>query len=141
MCFKNADTDDVSHSTVIESTAAQPESVIGYFTNTLMTSLRLVGGFDVMFAKVKDFFENHLFGARVDLTDPNVLRNLSELEARNIILESFKTAINALTVTDRGSTEVRNYIKYSDLRPRAVHPQDYVVPHQAISTRITGHSS
>jgi type III restriction enzyme len=139
--FKNLDTDDVSHSTVIESTLPpNPQSVIGYFTNTLMTGLRLVGGFDVLFAKVKNFFENHLFGAKVDLTDPNVLRNLSELEARNIILESFKTAINALTVTDRGSTEVRNYIKYSDLRPRAVNPQDYVVPTKSIFNRITGHS-
>ena len=40
----------------------------------------------------------------VDLDDSNTLRNLSELDATQTLLETFKTAINALTVGDRGTS-------------------------------------
>jgi type III restriction enzyme len=53
-----------------------------------MRDLRLVGGFDVLFGKIKDFVQDHLFERPVDLDDRNILRNLSEIEATRTLLET-----------------------------------------------------
>ena len=66
---------------------------------------RLVGGYDVLYGKVKTFLRDYLFTASpVDLEDPVVLRNLSEPEAGKILFDSFKTAINALDGTETRAT-------------------------------------
>ncbi len=62
----------------------------------------------------------HLFGREVELEAPNTLRNLSELAATKTILESFKKAINALTVREKGDAEIRDYIKLRETRPFVV---------------------
>ena len=57
------------------------QNMIGFFTRSIMRDLRLVGGFDVLFGKIKQFVEAELFERPVDLEDLNILRNLSEIEA------------------------------------------------------------
>jgi type III restriction enzyme len=64
------------------------QNVIGYFTRTIMRDLRLVGGFDVLFGRVKQFVQDYLFDRPVDLDDRNILRNLSEIEAARTLLET-----------------------------------------------------
>ncbi len=56
--------------------------------------------YDVLYGKVKAFVQTELFDRPVDLESPNALRNLSELAATKTLLETFKRAINALTVQD-----------------------------------------
>ena len=51
-----------------------------------MRDLRLVGGFDVLFGKIKEFVEAELFEQPVDLEDLNILRNLSEIEATRTLV-------------------------------------------------------
>ena len=58
--------------------------------------------------KVKAFIQDRLFDRPVDLESPNTLRNLSELAATKTLLETFKKAINALTVQDKG--DAKNYL-------------------------------
>ncbi len=43
-----------------------------------MQELRLVGGYDVLYGKVKEFIQTELFGRVVELELPNTLRNLFE---------------------------------------------------------------
>ncbi|MBF88043.1 MAG: hypothetical protein CMG75_00005, partial [Candidatus Marinimicrobia bacterium] len=57
-----------------------PTSIIGHFTRSIMKELRLFGGQEVLYEKVKDFITNYLFGKSVDLNDLNIIRNLSEVE-------------------------------------------------------------
>jgi type III restriction enzyme len=85
---------------------ANYQNVIGYFTQVIMKDLRLVGGYDVLYGKVKEFVSLYLFDRTVDLEDLNTLRNLSELEVSKTIIESFKRKINDLTVLDKGETEI-----------------------------------
>jgi hypothetical protein len=61
--FRNIDTERESHKTVMES-MFEPnyQNVIGYFTRTIMRDLRLVGGFDVLFGKIKDFVQDQSSG-------------------------------------------------------------------------------
>ncbi len=103
-----------------------------------MKELRLVSGYDVLYAKVKAFVQNELFDQAVDLEDPNTLRNLSELAATKTLIESFKMAINALTVQDKGDAEIRDTIKLRQTRPFVTKDQAYLVPKKSVFNRIVG---
>ncbi len=94
-----------------------------------------------MFGKVKDFIHDYLFETSVDLEDLNVLRNLSEVEYIKLIKDSFKKAINNLTVQDSGDTEIKNYIKISDSRPFVVNDKAYLLPKKSVFNKIVGDSN
>lgn len=139
--FKDLDSEQVSHITVLElSLEPSPQAVIGYFCKLIMRDLRLVGGFDILFGKLKEYVSDRLFDQMVDLSDLNVLRNLSEPEAVRAILENFKAAVNALTVHDKGTTEVRDHIQFRKTRPFLVNDQAYVVPKKSIFNKVVGDS-
>lgn len=139
--FHDITTGAVSHTTVLDTAGiADYSSVIGFFTKSIMDDLRLVGGYDVLYGKVKAFIRDHLFGKTIDLESPNTLRNLSEVAATKTIVESFKQAINALTVTDRGEAEIRDTIKLRNTRPFMVKEQGYIVPKRSVFNRIIGDS-
>jgi len=115
--FKDVTTGEVSHTTILDTAGiADYRSVVGYFAQTIMKDLRLVSGYDVLYGKVKAFVQAELFGRAVDLESPNTLRNLSELAATKTLLETFKKAINALTVRDKGDAEIRDSIKLRETR-------------------------
>ena len=97
---------------------ADYRSVVAFFARQLLKDLRLVGGYDVLYPKVRAFMAGHLFaGSPVSLEDPVVLRNLSEPEVGKILFDSFKQAINALTVQDTGTSRIEDRIRLRDTRP------------------------
>jgi type III restriction enzyme len=105
-----------------------------------MNEMRLVGGHDILYGKVKDFIEHHLFEAPVDLDDLNTLRNLSEIEAKRTVIETFKKAINDLTVLDKGQAQIIEYLKVSKTRPFVVRDQGFMIPRKSLFNRIVGDS-
>ena len=115
-------------------------SVIGYFAQTIMKELRLVSGYEVLYAKVKDFVQNHLFGKTAALDDPNTLRNLSELPATKTVIETFKRAINDLTIRDKGDAELSETTRIQDTRPFMVKEQEFLISQKSVFNRITGDS-
>lgn len=137
--FKDITTGAVTHTTVLDTSGiADYRSVIGYFAQTVMKDLRLVSGYDVLYGKVKAFVQDGLFDQAVELEDPNTLRNLSELAATKTLIETFKKAINALTVQDKGDAEIRDYIKLRQTRPFVVKDQGYLIPKKSVFNRIIG---
>lgn len=137
--FKDITTGDVTHTTVLDTSGiADYRSVIGYFAQTVMKDLRLVSGYDVLYGKVKAFVQDGLFDQAVELEDPNTLRNLSELASTKTLIETFKKAINALTVQDKGDAEIRDYIKLRQTRPFVVKDQGYLIPKKSVFNRIIG---
>ncbi len=139
--FRYMTTSEVAHTTVLESPGTEDyRNVLGYFAQTLMKELRLVGGYDVLYAKVKDFVQSELFGETVALDDPNTLRNLAELPATKTIIETFKRAINDLTIQDRGNAELNETAKISSTRPFMVKDQEHLVPTKSVFNIITGDS-
>ncbi|MEA3396518.1 MAG: DEAD/DEAH box helicase family protein [Chloroflexota bacterium] len=139
--FKDITTDEVTHTTFLDTAGiADYRSVISYFARTLMQDLRLVSGYDVLYGKVKAFVREQLFDRPVELESPNTLRNLSELAATKTLLETFKKAINALTVQDKGDAEIRDAIKLRQTRPFVVKDQGYLVPKKSVFNRIIGDS-
>src|SRR5450830_515419 len=139
--FKDITTGEVTHTTILDTVGiADYRSVIGYFAQIIMKDLRLVSGYDVLYGKVKSFVQEQLFDHPVELESPNTLRNLSELAATKTLIETFKKAINALTVRDRGDAEIRDTIKLRQTRPFVAKNQGYLVPKKSVFNRIIGDS-
>jgi len=139
--FRDITSGDITHTTEFDNNfVPNYQSVIGYFTQIIRKELRLVGGYDVLYEKVKYFVIDHLFEQEVDLNDLNILRNLSEMEASKTIMETFKKEINELTVLDKGEAEIRNYIKVSQARPFVIKEQGFVVPQKSVFNKIVGDS-
>jgi type III restriction enzyme len=138
---KDITTGEVTHTTILDTAGiADYSSVIGYFSQTIMKDMRLVSGYDVLYGKVKSFVQGHLFDRHVELEDANTLRNLSEVAATKTLLESFKKAINSLTVQDKGDAEIRDFIKLRQTRPFVVKEQGYLMPKKSVFNRIIGDS-
>ncbi len=137
--FKDITTGNVTHTTVLDTAGvADYRSVIGYFAQTIMKDLRLVSGYDVLYGKVKAFVAEQLFGKSVDLEHPNTLRNLSELAATKMVLDTFKKAVNTLTVREKGDAEIRDTIKLRNVRPFVVKDQPFVLTKKSVFNRIIG---
>ena len=134
--------DEKTHHTTILSGDIEPDyqSVVGFFAQAIMRELRLFGCYDILFGKVKEFIQSHMFDQQVNLSDLNTLRNLSEIEYIHLIKDSFKRAINELTVQDKGDTEIKNYIKISEARPFVVNDKSYLIPKKSVFNKIVGDS-
>lgn len=139
--FKDITTGEVTHTTILDTAGiADYRSVIMYFAQIIMKDLRLFSGYDVLYGKVKTFVQEHLFDRVVELESPNTLRNLSELAATKTLIETFKKAINALTVRDKGDAEIRDTIKLRQTRPFVTKAQGYLIPKKSVFNRIIGDS-
>jgi len=139
--FRDITSGEITHTTELDSDfVPNYQSVVGYFAQIIRKELRLVGGHDILYEKVKEFVTNFLFDKKVDLEDLNILRNLSELEATKIIIETFKKEINDLTVVDKGEAEIKDYIKISKSRPFVIKEQGFIVPKKSVFNKIVGDS-
>ena len=139
--FRDIASGEVTHRTELDGNfIPNYQSVIGYFAYQIRRDLRLIGGHDVLYKKVKDFIINHLFEQRVDLENLNSLRNLAELEATRTVIETFKNKINELTIVDKGDAEIQNYIKISKMRPFVTKDQEFILPKKSAFNKIVGDS-
>jgi len=137
--FKDIASGEITHTTILDTTGIPDyRSVIGYFAQTIMKDLRLVSSYDLLYGKVKAFVQEGLFDRPVELENPNTLRNLSELAATKTLIETFKKAINALTVREKGDAEIRDTIKLRQTRPFVAKDQGYLVPKKSVFNRIIG---
>ena len=140
--FKTMLDAEVHHTIQLDGTGvADYRSVVGFFTRQLLKELRLVGGYDVLYGKVKTFLREHLFensGAAVDLEDPQVLRNLSEPAAGKLLFDAFKAAINALTVHESGSTRIEDRIRLRDTRPFRTENRPFIAARKSVFSKIVG---
>jgi type III restriction enzyme len=117
--FKTMLDAEVHHTISMDGTgAADYRSVVAFFARQLLKDLRLVGGYDLLYPRVRDFMRDYLFRpSPVNLEDPVVLRNLSEPDAGKILYDAFKAAINALTIQESGTTRIEDRIRLKEMRP------------------------
>lgn len=114
--------------------------VIKFFTDRIIKDLRLFKVYDELYPKVKDFCENYLFLEKVDLDDEQVIKNLSGVEARRTIEETFKNAINELTIYDSEDTKIKETINLINTRPFVVNESEFFPPEKSVFNIIIGDS-
>ncbi len=138
--FKQMLDSEIHHTITLDGTgAADYRSVVGFFAAQLLKDLRLVGGYEILYPKVRDFMRDFLFSpSPVNLEDPVVLRNLSEPDAGKILYDTFKRAINALTVQETGTTRIEGQIRLREMRPFRTEHRPYLNASKSIFTRIVG---
>ena len=121
---------------------ADYRSVVGFFARQLLNDLRLVGGYDVIYGKVKTFVREHLFEASpVDMEDPVLLRNLSEPEVGKTLFDAFKAAINALTIQDAGTTRIEDRIRLRNTRPFRTEHRPFLAAKKCLFTKTVGEAN
>lgn len=132
--------DDAQHHVVkLDGTGiADWRSVVGFFARQLLKDLRLVGGYDALYPKVRDFIRADLFDKTVDLDDPVVLRNLSEPEPGKVLFDAFKKAINALTVSDSGNARIEDWIRLKNTRPFRTEDRPYLPARKSVFNKTVG---
>lgn len=139
--FRDIDTNEIVWQTDLDvDVVPTSQTVISFLSDHILRRLRMVGGRDIMFGKIKEYIKEYLFEEPVDLENPNVLRNLSEPEARKALIDNFTEAVNALTISDRGSSKVITTIKLAHAKPAIVPNQEYVVSNKTIFNRVVGDS-
>ncbi|TAN11667.1 MAG: type III restriction endonuclease subunit R [Chitinophagaceae bacterium] len=127
-----------SHKTIFKDTVPDYRNVIGFFTTNILKESRLISGFNILYPKVEGFVKYKLFTKEVSLSDAQTLRNLSEAEAKHILYETFKTAINNLTVSDRGTAEVRDFISLKNTKPKISDNRPFLIPKKSVFNKIIG---
>ena len=137
--FKTMLDSEVDHTIQLDSSgAADYRSVVGFFARQLLKDLRLVGGYDQLYPKVKAFIRDHLFTNPVDLDDPVILRNLSEPEVGKVLFDYFRVTINALTIRDSGSSRIEGHIRLRDTRPFRTEPRGFLPAKRSVFNKIVG---
>jgi type III restriction enzyme len=116
-------------------------SVVAFFARQLLKDLRLVGGYDQLYPKVKTFIRDHLFTSTVDLDDPVILRNLSEPEVSKVLTDHFRAAINALTIYESGGSRIDGHIRLRDTRPFRTEPRGFLQAKKSVFNRIVGEAN
>lgn len=140
--FKTMLDSELDHTIQLDNNGiADYRSVVGFFARQLLKELRLVGGYDQLYPKVKTFIRDCLFTNAVDLDDPVILRNLSEPEVSKVLFDHFRTAINALTIYESGSSRIEGHIRLRDTRPFRTEPRGFLLPKRSVFNRIVGEGS
>lgn len=138
--FKLMLDEEIHHTVQLDGSGpADYRSVIAFFARQLLKELRLVGGYDVLYGKVKTFVRESLFdGPAVNLEDPVLLRNLSEPEVGKLLFDSFKAAINSLTIQDAGTTRIEDRIRLRDTRPFRTDRRPYLAATKSVFNKTVG---
>jgi type III restriction enzyme len=141
--FKTMLDGDIHHVVVMEDTGpADYRSVVAFFARQILKELRLVGGYDLLYPRVREFLRSGLFaGGPVDLEDPVVLRNLSEPDAGKLVFDTLRTAINALTIRDAGSSRIEDHIRVRAMRPFRTEFRDFLLARKSVLNRIVGEAN
>ena len=138
--FKQMLDAEVHHTIQLDGTGpADYRSVVAFFARQLLKDLRLVGGYELLYPKVRDFMRDFLFSpSPVDLEDPVVLRNLSEPDAGKVLYDAFKLAINALTIQEAGTTHIEDRIRLREMRPFRTDYRPHLTTAKSIFNKTVG---
>lgn len=127
--FRDMLTGDITHVTNLGTGFfLTKQNIFGYYVDKIRRDLRLVGNHDILYGKLKNFVENHLFKSPVSLNNLNILKNLTEPVAARIIYETFSKGINEQIVQDKGTTEIKKTIIINEMPPFPAMQQKSFIP-------------
>ena len=129
---------EIVHKTTFKSVSPDYRNVIGFFTAAILKDSRLVSGFNILYPKVESFIKYQLFTKEIELSDPQTMRNLSEIHPKEILKITFKKAIDELTITDKGTAAIKNFISLKLSKPKIAENQPFLVPKKSVFNKIIG---
>jgi type III restriction enzyme len=76
----------------------RPEGVISYFANMILRYAHMPGRFADLAPVAAEYLTKGLFDSPADLSNPHVIKRLSEPDARQFVISAFVDAINKLAI-------------------------------------------
>lgn len=125
-----------AHKTIFKDIIPDYRNVVGFFAKSILRQSGLFGGFNILFPKVEQFISDKLFGKSVDLNNPQTIRNLSEPDVKEKIFTSFKEAIDKLTIKDKGSAQIKQFIQLRKARPIVVKNQGFIKAKKSVFNKV-----
>lgn len=139
--FKHVITDEIGGKTDLKKRDINDwRSALKFFTEVILNETKLVSGYSTVYSKLKEYISNYLFNEKVDLDNPNVIRNLSEREISTSIIETFVYYINILTTNSIPEPKIRNVISIKDTRPFISKEKACLIPKKSVFNKIIGDS-
>ena len=129
---------DFSHKTSFSETVPDYRNIVSFFTGNILKESRLVSGFDILYPKVESFIRFGLFTKSVDLEDKQILRNLSDVKVSKTIYTEFKKAIDGLTIHEKGTVEIKNYVSLLNTKYKIVENQPFIPAKKSVFNKIIG---
>jgi len=138
--FRDID-DHITHKTIFKNNIPDYRNVISFLTSRILREARLFSGFDTLYPKVESFVKYKLWGKEVSLSDPQTIRNLSEVITIRIVYDTFAKAISQLTITERSGISHSGYASVAKARPIVVKNQPYIAsPRKSLFDKVIGDS-
>lgn len=81
--------------------AQTAQEVIGYYARRIADNIKLPSQFAALAPKIKEFFEDKAFGAKVDLDDPLIIKSISSNVANYVVTKEFEKALRERIVQER----------------------------------------
>ena len=125
-----------AHKTIFKNIIPDYRNVVGFFVKSILRQSGLFGGFNILFPKVEQFITEELFVNTVDFDNPQTIRNLSEPDVKEKIFTTFKKAIDKLTIKDKGSTQIKQYIQLRKARPIVVKNQGFIKAKKSVFNKV-----
>lgn len=135
---------EISHQTPLDGESEglpTYREILSHYAQEIMKGIGLFSEYDILFDKLKKFTSEWLFVEKVDLEEPNILRNLSEPQAAKTIIETFIKAINALTMKEKDEAQIKEHLRLSNTRPFIAKRREFIAPQKSIFNKIVGDNS
>ena len=139
--FRDID-DRITHKTVFKNNIPDFRNVLSFLTSRILRDARLLpSGFNALYPKVEAFVKYRLWGKEVSLSDPQTIRNLSEVTSIRMVYETFAKAIALLTIVERSGVSNTGYASVAKARPIVVKNQPYLpAPRKSLFDKVIGDS-
>ncbi|MCQ2963946.1 MAG: DEAD/DEAH box helicase family protein [archaeon] len=138
--FKHITTNKKDHTLILtDRDKIDYRSMLKFFTEVILDEARYSFGSSTVYEKLKEYITNYLFNEKVDLNNPNVLKNLSDVKVKNFLIETFVYYISNLT-TSSITPKIKDIKSIRDTRPFIVSEQAYLVPKKSVFNKIIGDS-
>lgn len=76
------------------------EEVIGYYARRIAQEVKLPSQFSVLVPKVREFLEHKAFGAKVELSDPAMVKAVGSNVAQYVTVKTFVEALRKIAVSE-----------------------------------------
>tara|TARA_Y100000816_G_scaffold33660_1_gene21492 strand:- start:629 stop:1309 length:681 start_codon:yes stop_codon:yes gene_type:complete len=101
-----------------------------------------IGISNFIYEKIEIFIKDYLFGKKVDISNKDIIRNLSETTTTQLIINLFKQEINKLVLTDIGFRQSNSQSSVADTKPYPVSRKKPVyVPKKSVFNIMCGDSN
>ncbi|HMN06523.1 MAG TPA: DEAD/DEAH box helicase family protein [Flavobacteriales bacterium] len=127
-----------SHTTELKGVVPDHRNVLGALAQQVLKNSKLFQGFDALYPLVRDYATDKLFTKVFDAEDPQFVCNLTRPEAKRVLYDTFKQAIDSLTVKEAAAVRFSGYRSLLDTPVHIASEQPALRSAKTVFNRVLG---